>query len=273
VTRMRRALTIAVLAIVAVIWLVPSWLLVVNAFVPSSDYTTSPHWWPTAFGLFQNIGAAFANANVGQGMLNSLYYAVVGAAIAVVIAAMASFAVVIMPVKRPMFWFWLIYVGTILPLQAYLSPLFTGYAVTSLYDTQAGMLLVYVALAIPFAFFVVRGQMSTLSTELREAASIDGAGWLRMFVQVHLPLSRSALLAAFVFQFTWIWNDLLFGITLSTSSNIRPVMATLADLTGNYSTFGPPVVLAGALVASLPTVAVFFAFQRFFGRGFAPMAG
>jgi multiple sugar transport system permease protein len=268
----RRTVTIVVLTVVALIWLVPSWLMVVNAFTPSSAYSNTPEWWPTSFALFQNIGTAFANAAVGQGMLNSALYSVVGAAATVVIAAMASFAVVIMPVKRPTFWFWFIYVGTILPLQAFISPLFTGYALTSLYDSQAGMLLAYVALTIPFAFFVIRGQMSTLPTEMREAASLDGAGWVRMFFRVHLPLSRSALIAAFVFQFTWIWNDLLFGLTLSTSSNIRPVMATLADLTGSYSTFGPPVVLAAALVASLPTVVVFFAFQRFFGRGFAPTA-
>jgi multiple sugar transport system permease protein len=108
--------------------------------------------------------------------------------------------------------------------------------------------------------------MTTVPREMREAAALDGASWLRMFVSIHLPLVRSAMLAAFLFQFTWIWNDMLFGITLSTSPNVRPAMAALADLTSNYSNVGPPVVLAGALVASLPTVVLFFAFQRFFTR-------
>jgi multiple sugar transport system permease protein len=121
-----------------------------------------------------------------------------------------------------------------------------------------------VALAVPFAFFVNRNFMITVPKEIAESAQLDGASWFRMFVSIHLPLARSALLAAFIFQFTWIWNDLLFGITLSLSPNVRPVMATLADLNGSYSTVGPPVVLAGALVASVPTVALFFVFQRFF---------
>ncbi|WP_423920624.1 carbohydrate ABC transporter permease [Frigoribacterium sp. 2-23] len=271
-TKTSRRVLALVLTVVSLIWLIPSYLLIVNAFTPGDEYTGTPTWWPTSGALLQNIQTAFANANVGQGMLNSLLYSVVGAGAAVFIAALASFAVTIMPLKRPTLWFWLIYVGTILPLQAFLSPLFTGYAAASLFDTQYGMLLVYVALTIPFAFFVVRGHMTGLPGEIREAASLDGAGWVRMFFRIHLPLSVSALLAAFVFQFTWIWNDLLFGLTLSTSSNIRPVMATLADLTGNYSTFGPPVALAGALVASLPTIVVFFAFQRFFGRGLNPTA-
>jgi multiple sugar transport system permease protein len=272
ISRIKRTILIIVLTAVSLLWLVPSYLMIINASTPSGEYSGAAQWWPTSWGLIENLEAAFTNAQVGRGMLNSLLYSVVGSGVAVLIAALASFAVVIMPIKRPTFWFWAIYVGTIVPLQAFLSPLFNGYAITTLYDTQFGMILIYTALAIPFAFFVVRGHLTVLPTELREAAALDGLGWVQMFFRIHLPLSVSALLAAFVFQFTWIWNDLLFGLTLSTSPNIRPVMATLAELTGNYSTFGPPVVLAGALVASIPTVLLFLGFQRFLGKGFAPRA-
>jgi multiple sugar transport system permease protein len=261
---MGRAVKNVVLVATALLWLVPSWLLVVNSFTAAGDYTGTPTWWPVSWGFLDNVGEAFTTANVGSGMVNSFIYAVLGALIAVAVAALASFAVVVMPVKRPVLWFWVIYVGTILPLQMFLAPLFSGYAVTSLYDTQYGMLLIYAAIAVPFAFFVVRNYMTTVPREMREAAALDGASWLRMFLSIHLPLVRSALVAAFLFQFTWIWNDMLFGITLATSPNVRPAMAALADLTSNYSNVGPPVVLAGALVASLPTVVLFFVFQRFF---------
>jgi multiple sugar transport system permease protein len=261
---MGRAVKNVVIVATALLWLVPSWLLIVNAFTAAADYTGSPSWWPTSWGFLDNVAEAFTTANVGAGMVNSLIYAVLGALLAVLVAALASFAVVVMPVKRPAVWFWVIYVGTILPLQMFLAPLFGGYASLSLYDTQYGMLLIYAALAVPFAFFVVRNYLTTVPREMREAAQLDGASWARMFFSVHLPLARSAMLAAFLFQFTWIWNDLLFGITLSTSPNVRPAMAALADLTSTYSTVGPPVVLAGALVASIPTVLLFFVFQRFF---------
>ena len=253
-----------VVALIALLWLVPTYLIVVNAFTPAQDYTGSPHWWITSVGILTNIQSAFSGANVGQGMLNSLLYAVVGGAVAVLASALGAFAVTVIPVKRPTLWFWLIFIGTVLPLQTFLAPLFNGYAVLSLYDTQYGMLLVYAALAVPFAFFVNRNFMLTIPREVSEAARIDGAGWLSMLTRVHLPLARGALVAAFIFQFTWIWNDLLFGLTLSVSPNVRPVMATLADLSGSYSTYGPPVILAGAIVASLPTVIIFFGAQRFF---------
>ncbi|GHJ39410.1 carbohydrate ABC transporter permease [Streptomyces sp. TS71-3] len=251
-------------ALISLVWLVPTWLVVVNAFTPAGQYTGSPRWWFSAPGFLGNVRTAFTSADVGRGLLNTLLYAVVGGAVAVVVAALASFAVVVMPVRRPAVWFWAIFIGTVLPLQTFLSPLFTGFARTGLYDTQYGMVLVYVALTIPFAFFVNRNFMLTVPREISEAAQLDGMNWLQMFLRIHLPLARSALLAAFIFQFTWIWNDLLFGITLSLSPNVRPVMATLADLNGNYGTVGPPVVLAGALVASVPTVVLFFVFQRFF---------
>jgi multiple sugar transport system permease protein len=253
-----------VVGLIALIWLVPTYLIFVNAFTPAKEYTGTPNWWFASWDIFTNISAAFAGAHVGMGMLNSLLYAVVGGAIAVLAAALGAFAVTVVPVKRPTVWFWLIFIGTVLPLQTFLAPQFNGYATLSLYDTQYGMILVYAALAVPFAFFVNRNFMLTIPREVSEAARIDGAGWFAMLVRVHLPLAKGALVAAFIFQFTWIWNDLLFGLTLSISPNVRPVMATLADLSGSYSTFGPPVILAGAIVASLPTIVIFFAAQRFF---------
>lgn len=259
-----RLLLLSGLTLLSILWLIPTYVIVVNATVSTSAYTGTASWWFHDTDFIGNITAAFEVAAVGQGMLNSLLYAVVAGGAAVLIAAAASFAVVIMSVKRPVVWFWTIYMGTILPLQIFLAPLFDAYSSLGIYDTQYGMLLIYTAITIPFAFFIIRNYMTTVASEMREAAQLDGAGWWRMFFSVHLPLARSSLIAAFIFQFTWVWNDLIFGLTLSTSDNIRPVMATLAGLNNNYSTVGPPAALAGALVASLPTIIVFFAFQRYF---------
>lgn len=258
------ALRNVIVALIALIWLVPTYLIVVNSFTPAKTYTGGVQWWFAGWDLLGNVSAAFSVAHVGQGMLNSLLYAVTGALIAVLAAALGAFAITVIPVKRSALWFWMIFVGSVLPLQTFLAPLFNGYAVLSLFDTQYGMILVYAAVAVPFAFFVTRNYMLTIPREVSEAARVDGANWLAMLVFVHLPLARGALVAAFVFQFTWIWNDLLFGLTLSISPNVQPVMVGLANLSDTYSTSGPPVILAGGLVASLPTVVLFFAAQRLF---------
>lgn len=259
------------LIVLALIWLVPTYLLVVNAVSPSKDYDGSPDWFPSGFGYFANLSEAWNSASLGLGIYNSLLYATLAAGLAVFAAALASFAVIVMPVRRRGLWFWLIYSGTLLPLQIFLAPLFKGFINVNLYDTQLGMVLIYAALCVPFAFFVVRNYLTTVPLEVTEAAQLDGAGWMRLFWQIHLPLAKSSLLAAFVFQFTWVWNDLLFGITLSTSPNIRPVMAALAELNGGYSSLGPPIVLSAALFVSLPTVILFLAFQRFFVSSLKPV--
>lgn len=250
--------------VLALLWLVPTYLLIVNGVSSVHGYTGVAHWYPNSFGFFDNVGKAWSTGEFGPAMLNSLVYAVVSGVLAVLVASLAAFAVVAMPTRRPAVWFWVIYAGTLFPLQMFLRPLFSSYAKLNLYDTKLGLLIVYTAMCIPFAFFVVRNYLASVPREMVEAARMDGAPWWRVFASVHFPLGRPAMAAAFIFQFVWVWNDLLFGITLSFSPRVRPLMAALAGLQGSYSTVGPPVVLAGALIVSLPTVILFFAFQRLF---------
>ncbi|MBA8992036.1 multiple sugar transport system permease protein [Curtobacterium pusillum] len=250
--------------VLAALWFVPTYLIIVNAFTPNAAYTGDVVWFPRQFGLVDNIAAAWKAVDLGPSLLNSLLYAVVAGGIAVLVAALAGFAVAAIPGGRRTFWFWLIYSGALFPAQAFLRPLFTGYAETGLYDTRWGLFLIYIATCVPFSFFIMRNHMLSVPPEINEAAQLDGANWWTVFSRFYLPLSKSALAAAFIFQFVWVWNELLFGITLSYSENIRPVMAALAGLQSNYGTVGPPVVLAGALFVSLPTVVVFLLFQRVF---------
>ncbi|HEX3812380.1 MAG TPA: carbohydrate ABC transporter permease [Mycobacteriales bacterium] len=259
-----RSIRNVAIIVLALLWLVPTYLLIVNGVASVKGFTGTAHWLPTSFGFFDNVGKAWSTASFGPAMLNSLVYAVVSGGLAVLLAALGAFAVVVMPVRRRTMWFWVIYAGTLFPLQMFLRPLFSTYANLNLYDTKLGLFIVYTAMCIPFGFFVVRNYLASVPRDMVEAARIDGAPWWRVFVSIHLPLGRPAMAAAFIFQFVWVWNDLLFGITLSFSPGVRPLMAALAGLQGSYSTVGPPVVLAGALIVSLPTVILFFAFQRLF---------
>ncbi|MGW6272115.1 carbohydrate ABC transporter permease [Streptomyces sp. NPDC055060] len=249
------------------LWLVPLYLLVVNALTPAAAYTGKPDWTVQGFDLAENVRTAWNVAGIGDSFQASLLYAVVCGLAAVLVAAMAAFAVVVLPIPRPAFWFWLIYSGTLFPLQMFLAPLFGLYADADLYDTRLGLMLVYAAWAVPFAFFLIRNQMTTMPPELTEAALIDGASFRRIFWRVHVPLMKAGLAAAFIFQFTAVWNDLLLGITLSRSPDVQPVMAALSTLNNAYASTGPPVILAGALIVSLPTLFLFLVFRGLFLRG------
>jgi multiple sugar transport system permease protein len=256
-----------VLSFLTLAWLVPAYLAVVNAAVPTRDYTGTAQWLPRHFALITNMRLAWEQAQLGSGLLNSVIYGAVGAGVAALVALLGGFAIVMMPLRRRAMWFWLLYAGTLFPFQIYLAPLFNGYVNLGIYDTHLGLLAIYAAITVPFAFFVMRNHATTVPRELIEAAMLDGAGWWRILRSIFAPLSKPAIGAVFLFQATWIWNDLLFGISLSQSSNVRPVMAALANLQGISSTVGVPVVLAGALLVSVPTVALFVAFQRLFVQG------
>ncbi len=255
-----------------VLWLIPLYLLVVNALTPATGYTGEPGWVPKDMALWGNLKEAWDVAGIGESFLSSLMYATVCGLAAVLVAAMAAFAVVVLPLPKPAAWFWVIYSGTIFPLQIFLAPLFGMYADANLYDSRLGLMLIYAAYAVPFAFFLIRNQMTTMPPEVTEAAMLDGASFRRIFWQIHVPLLRSGLGAAFIFQFTAVWNDLLLGITLSRSPEIQPVMAALTTLNNAYSSTGPPVILAGAMIVSLPTLIVFLVFRGLFLRGITATA-
>jgi multiple sugar transport system permease protein len=184
-----------------------------------------------------------------------------------VLASLAAYAMVQLRLKGSFFWFLVIYSGTIFPFQMYLLPLFYFYQNSSLYDTQVGLLLFYTAIAIPFCLFVLRNYFTTISTEIIESAKIDGLSNFGIYLQICMRLSIAPIAALFLFQFTWIWNDLLFGITLAKSADVRPIMAGLASMRGIYAAQNTPGVLAGALLASVPTGLIFLFLHRYLLTG------
>jgi multiple sugar transport system permease protein len=256
-----------IVILLAAVWALPTYLVVVNATTPVTKYTGKPVWWPKSFGLLQNIATGWTKGHFAVPVFNSVLYAVSAAAASVLIGALGAFAVVQLPVRRRKLWFWLIYSGTLLPLQVFVVPLFLASAKFHLYDTRMVLILVYIALCIPFTFFVSRNFLTTVPVEIAQAAKLDGAGNWRLFRSVFFPIMRPALAAGFVFQFIYVWNELFFGISLVIARNNQPVMAVLSGLQGQGSTVGPPAVLATAIVISLPAVLIFLFFQRFFVSG------
>jgi len=270
----RWLIQIVVLAL-AIVWLAPFWSPLITPLKTTPEYfATSPWALPrNPANFFDNLQTAWQTAGLGSGFLASLSYGVVGASMAIIFASLGAFAIVRLRVRAPFFWFILVFSGTIVPFQMYLIPLFQTYNSVGLYDTWIGMALFYTAIAIPFCLFVIRGAFSTISREILEAARLDGCRDVDVYWRVCMPLARGSIAVLFLFQFTWIWNDLIFGLVLSTSDGVRPVMPTLAGMQGLYATQGPPIVLAAALIASLPTIVLFLLLRNYMIRGLTLTAG
>jgi ABC-type glycerol-3-phosphate transport system permease component len=263
-----RVIFLIVLSILVVLWLLPIGVTFITALKSREEAALTYPWnLPQQLALRENIAFAWEKGLLGKSFAITLVYAAGGASGAIALASLAAYAMVQLRLKGSFGWFLLIYSGTIFPFQMYLLPLFYFYQKSSLYDTQAGLLLFYIAIAIPFCLFVLRNHFTTISTEIIEAAKIDGLSNFGIYLQICMRLSIAPIAALFLFQFTWIWNDLLFGITLAKSANVRPIMAGLAGMRGIYASQNTPGVLAGALIASVPTALIFLFLHRYLLRG------
>jgi multiple sugar transport system permease protein len=253
--------------ILTVFWVLPIALLVMSAMkTPIEFSSTSTLTPPSSFNLFDNIARAWAKG-MASGFVNSAIYGVVASLIAVVLSAMAAYGIVRLRIPQGMFWFLLIYSGTIFPFQMYLIPLFNFYLDTGLYDTRLGVIAFYVAITIPFCVFVMRGFFLTVPWQVQEAAALDGANSWATFWRIMMPMAKAPLILLVLIQFTWIWNDLLFGLVLTKSESVRPIMVALAGMQGVYGASDGPSVIAATLVGSAPTLILFLVLQRYFVRG------
>lgn len=258
----------AVLVVLGVLWLLPVYLLVVNAVRPAGDYTGEHVWRPSGgFGLFSNFVTAWKAAELGPSIGSTVLYAVVSPAIGVLVGALAAYAIVVLRLRHGFAWFMLIYGGTIFPTQMLLIPLFLGYSGADLYDNRFGMILIYTTVSVPLAAFVMRNFFSGVAYEMFEAARIDGSTVWTAFWRIYLPLSVPALAAVYILDFTFVWNDLMFGLTLSQDQTVRPIQTALSALNSAYAGAAVPTVLSAGLIVSLPTVLLFLATQRLFARG------
>lgn len=250
-------------------WLAPFYYLIISVMKSPEEYASKhPLALPDGFlPIFANVAEAWTTAKMGLGMANSLIYGTVGAAIAVFIATMAAHGLSRFEFKGRTFWFMLIFAGTIFPFQMYLIPLFFSYLRFGLLDTKAGMILFYTSICIPFPVLVMKSYLAQMSTEMDEAARMDGCSELRLFLSIVLPNCKGPFIALFLLQFTWIWNDLIFSTVLTQSPEARSVMSALQVFQGAYAKSSQTVVMAASLLASIPTVVLFFVLRRHFMQG------
>jgi len=156
--------------------------------------------------------------------------------------------------------------GMMLPFQVLMLPVFRLTDALGLYDTYWGIIAFHTAFQLGFCTFLLRNYMRTVPGEILEAARIDGCSELRIWWGIMMPLTVPAIAALATLEFTWIFNDYLWAIVLLRSDSLKPVTAGLATLQGQYVTDWT-VIIAGALLATIPTVIVFIFLQRYFIEG------
>jgi glucose/mannose transport system permease protein len=156
--------------------------------------------------------------------------------------------------------------GMFIPYQSILIPLVQTLKSIGLYGTIPGLILTHVIYGIPITTLIFRNYYATVPKELVEAARIDGAGLLGVYRRIMLPLSLPGFAVVLIWQFTSIWNDFLFAVTIAQNPAVQPVTVALNNLAGSFIVEWN-VQMAGALLAALPTLLVYIFLGRYFMRG------
>ncbi|MEU3018951.1 MULTISPECIES: carbohydrate ABC transporter permease [unclassified Nocardiopsis] len=257
-----------VLTLVALFWMVPVIGLLLVSLRSEADNTNSG-WWtallkPTELTL-DNYRSLVDNDVLVQSFLNTVYISVPSTLLVVGIGALAAYALVWMDFPGRD-WIMVGVVGLlVLPIQAALIPISQLYGALGIFGSITGAILFHVAFGLPFAVFLLRNFFVNIPRDLLEAARMDGASEWRIFRRVVLPVARPALASLAVFQFLWVWNDMLVALVF-TSPDSAPLTVALRSQLRQFGT-NIDVLASGAFLSMLVPLLVFFAFQRHFVQG------
>ena len=257
----------ALLAFIALLWLIPTFGLFLTSLLPA-DTIGSQGWW-TLFSepstaTFDNYSELLDNDTITSALVTTVFVAIGGTALPIIVGAMAGYAFAWMDFPGRD-WLFLGVVGLlVVPLQMALIPMFSFYNSVGIFDTVLALVLFHTAFGLPFAIFLLRNFFIGIPKDILESARIDGASELRIFTRLILPLGLPAIASLAIFQFLWTWNDFLVALTFGRDT--QPITVAIFS---EFRQFGAniDVIAPAAFLSLVVPLAVFFAFQRYFVQG------
>ncbi|WP_250444101.1 carbohydrate ABC transporter permease [Actinotalea sp. C106] len=256
--------------IIAILWTIPTFGLFVTSFRTSQDIREDG-WWnvlarPT-FTLDNYQEVLFGGStNFIEYFINTVVITIPAVVIPISIALLAAYAFAWIDFRGREILFVAVFALQIVPIQITMIPLLTQYVSWGLAGSFWTVWLSHSIFALPLAIFLLHNFMKDIPPSLVEAARVDGAGHVKIFFQVLLPLLVPAIAAFAVFQFLWVWNDLLVALVFGSAQNVAPLTVRLGELAGNRGETWH-LLSSGAFIAMIVPVIVFLLLQRFFVRG------
>ena len=273
---------------ITIIWTVPTLGLLVTSF-KTNEKILNEAWWTSLLnpdftlenykGVMFGDGSASLSTGVLPYFINSIVITLPATIFPIVIATMAAYALAWIRFRGSNFLFFSIFALQIVPLQMSLVPLlllFTGgahigsvqiFPALGIAGEFAGIWLPHTMFALPLAIYLLHNFIAGLPRDLMEAAHVDGANHFTIFRRIVLPLSIPGIASIAIFQFLWVWNDLLVALTFASGTEeVAPINSKLASLVGQYGS-GYTQLSAGAFITIAIPLIVFFSLQRYFVRG------
>jgi alpha-glucoside transport system permease protein len=258
--------------VIAVLWTIPTVGLLITSIRPQIDIQTSG-WWTwfsnpsfTTENYKDVLESETSGTTLAQAFINSVVITLPAVVIPVCLASLAAYAFAWMHFKGRDFIFVCVFALQVVPIQVTMIPLLTLFVDVGAAGTFWPVWISHSIFALPLAIYLLHNFMKEVPAELIEAARVDGAGHVKIFFQILMPLLTPALAAFAIFQFLWVWNDLLVALTFANSPETNPMTVLLANLVGTRGTAWY-LLSAGAFISILLPLIVFLSMQRYFVRG------
>ena len=243
----------------------PLYFVLISAFKPTTAFFADPLGWPKPLTL-ENFVALFDQQPMLRYFGNSALVTLGTVSLSLLLGSLISYAIVRFGGRIGAFFFALYAAGLIVPTQVNMLPLYSLVRKLGWSDHLLGLVVVSVALFLPLTVFMLTGFMRSLSREVLEAGSIDGASEWRLYVRIAIPLSAPALSACATFLFVMSWNDLLMPMLLINGNSKLTLPLALMQFRGEYVT-NYTTLLAGVVLSAVPMVVLFLFLQRYFIAG------
>jgi len=263
----------AVVIFIALLWLVPTIGVLVTSFRPAQNVAQSG-WWTVFWGIsdsvrftLNNYRIVLSKLGIGRAFLNSFVITIPATLIPLGIALFAAYALSWMRFFARATIFMIMVALLVVPFQMTFIPILRIFNKTGLAGTFPGIWLVHTGYGLPLAIYMLYNYISGLPKELFDSASIDGANTFYIFLRIVLPLSIPIIASLTIFQFLWVWNDLLVALFyLGGTPDVAPVTVQISSLVGSYGQDWE-LLTAAVFISIIPSLAVFFGLQRYFVRG------
>ena len=255
------------IAFLGVLWLIPTIGLFLTSVIEPAQIGQIG-WWEIlskpSEATFENYREIFDNEQITSSIWTTLWVALGGTILPILVAALAAYAFAWLEFPGRDWLFLVVVALLVVPIQMALIPIFSLYNDLGIYGSVLGLILFHTAFGLPFAIFLLRNFFIGIPRDLLEAARIDGASELRIFLRVVLPLGLPAIASLAIFQFLWVWNDLLVALTFGQDTQVITVAiySQMRQFSANIELIAP----AAFVSLAIPLV-VFFAFQRYFVQG------
>ena len=261
-----RSLGFIILLFVTLIWLVPVLSALITALRTNDDILAHGFFSLPDKLVTSNFKTAWQRGGLSRYLPNSFIITLPSLALTLLLSSLSAYALVRFRFRGNLLIYFLYVGGMMLPFQVLMLPVFRLTDALGLYDSYLGLIAIHTAFQLGFCTFVLRNYMRTVPIQVFEAARIDGCNEFRIWRCIMLPLTLPAIAALGTLEFTWIFNDYLWAIVLLRSDKLKPVTAGLASLQGQYI-MEWPIIVSGALMATVPTIIVFIFLQRYFIEG------